>query len=338
MPEARLPESDFDDSLDSRLERLWSGDHEFGALHTGLKRGQQVAHFRIRALLGCGAFGFVYLADDSRTDQPVALKLPDKRQRFGVEAGVAEKLEHPGIVKVRESDLTGPVPFIATEWCDGPDLSQWLAIRLEDKLPVPEWRNVVELVAAVADAIEHAHEKGIAHRDLKPANILLNSSNEDTDSQGLRQYKPQVTDFGLAKLDELAVADSRSSLMIGTPMYMAPERLNIHERFDGDLFTVARRIRYSVVTWSCRWFERHSAELGQHCVDLFKTKPSRALRFGSGPCCRPAAMLERSGDCWTTTNHDGQAWILDFATGLFENCGLVCDCLAKHVGNLVDSQ
>ena len=109
MPEAGLPENGLGDSLDSRLKNLWSDSvGDLGSLHTGLKRGQQVAHFRIRALLGCGAFGFVYLADDLRTDQPVALKLPrlevlldpEKRQRFRVEADVTEKLDHPGIVKV----------------------------------------------------------------------------------------------------------------------------------------------------------------------------------------------------------------------------------------------
>jgi len=244
MPDAGLPENGIGDSLDSRLERLWA-DNEgaLGSLHTGLKHGQQVAHFRIRALLGCGAFGFVYLADDSKTDQPVALKLPrlevlldpEKRQRFHVEADVTEKLDHPGIVKVRESDVTGPVPYIATEWCDGPDLSHWLAVRLEDKLPPPEWTDAVELMAAVADAVEYAHGKGIAHRDLKPANILLSRpaiESADLDD-GLGHFSPQITDFGLAKLNELALADSRSSLMIGSPMYMAPERLSFHQQYDG---------------------------------------------------------------------------------------------------------
>jgi len=243
MPETGLPENGLGDSLDSRLKNLWSDSvGDLGSLHTGLKRGQEVAHFRIRALLGCGAFGFVYLADDLKTDQPVALKLPrlevlldpEKRQRFRVEADVTEKLDHPGIVKVLESDVTGPVPFIATRWCDGPDLSQWLAFRLEDKLPPPEWRDAVELVAAVADAVDYAHRKGITHRDLKPANILLGSSSiEDSPSDGLRQFRPQITDFGLAKLSEIAMADSRSSLVIGTPMYMAPERLSVNEQYDG---------------------------------------------------------------------------------------------------------
>ena len=239
MSEVGLPESNSGDSLDSRLERLWK--ENVGDLHTGLKRGQQVAHFRIRALLGCGAFGFVYLADDTKPDQPVALKLPrlevlldpKKRERFQVEAAVIEKLDHPGIVKVRESDTAGPVPYIATQWCDGPDLSKWLAIRLEDSLPILGWREATELVAEVADALHHAHENGIAHRDLKPANILLSSSSvDDGQAEGLRQYRPQITDFGLAKLNELALTDSCSSLMVGTPMYMAPERLAVKLPYD----------------------------------------------------------------------------------------------------------
>jgi serine/threonine protein kinase len=184
----------------------------------------------------------VYLADDCKTGQPVALKLPrlevlldpEKRKRFRVEANVLEKLNHPGIVKVHESDASGPVPFIATQWCDGPDLCQWLTFREEDGLPLPGWRDVVELMASVADALEYAHGDGIAHRDLKPANILLSSvDTKVAQADGLGKFRPRITDFGLAKLNEIALADSRSSLMIGTPMYMAPERLCVREYSDG---------------------------------------------------------------------------------------------------------
>lgn len=264
MSEVGLPESNSGDSLDSRLERLWAeAAGDLGELHTGLKRGQLVAHFRIRALLGCGAFGLVYLADDIQADQPVALKLPrlevlldpEKRQRFQVEADYIEKLDHPGIVKVHESDVAGPVPYIATQWCDGPDLSQWLAIRLEDGLPLPDWRAATELIAEVADAIHHAHEKGIAHRDLKPANILLSSSSvEDVQAEGLRQYRPQITDFGLAKLNELALTDSRSSLMVGTPMYMAPERLS-DKHYHYEMSSMERSIAGDIYSLGAILFE-----------------------------------------------------------------------------------
>ena len=296
MPEAGFSEDDLDGSLDSRLERLWSDNvGDLGPLHTGLKRGQQVGHFQIRALLGCGAFGFVYLADDSRTHQPVALKLPrlevllepDKRQRFRVEADVAKKLDHPGIVKVRESDVTGPVPFIATQWCDGPDLSQWLAFRLEDELPPPEWRDAVTLIASVADAVEYAHGNGIAHRDLKPANILLSSSSaEDAPPDGLGQFRPQITDFGLAKLNEFALADSRSSLMIGTPMYMAPERLSVHQQYDG-MSETQRSIAGDVYSLGAILFELltgHPALAGATYLQLLDgsaTPSSLALGDGS---------------------------------------------------------
>ncbi len=264
MPEVELPDGDADDALDSRLKRLWEKNFgDFGQLHTTLKQGQKVAHFRIRALLGCGAFGIVYLADDTNMDQPVALKLPrvevlldpEKRQRFQVEADIIEKLEHPGIVKVHESNVAGPVPFIATQWCDGPDLSQWLAFRLEDGLPLPDWREATELIAEVADALDHAHENGIAHRDLKPANILLASTLvEDLNTDGLRQYKPQITDFGLAKLNEVALVDSRSSLMVGTPMYMAPERLNVKPPYDG-MSAMARSVAGDVYSLGAILFE-----------------------------------------------------------------------------------
>ena len=107
----------------------------------------------------------------------MALKIPrpevladeERLARFEAEARAAAALDHPDIVPMLEADLDGPIPFIATAYCDGPNLADWLA---EQPRAVP-FRTAAKLMARVADAIEHAHVHGVYHRDLKPSNVML---------------------------------------------------------------------------------------------------------------------------------------------------------------------
>lgn len=221
--------------IDEKLDELWPKNVR-AAVHSNLPVGQQVAHFRIRALLGSGAFGVVYLADDMTANRPVALKLPrlevlcspKKRQRFSLEAELAIGFDHPNIVKVYQCDMEGPTPYIASAWCDGGDLGNWKNQQAAHGVDLPPWEHVVELMAAVADGVHYAHEQGVVHRDLKPANILLcRRLDEASDERsGLASLFPKVADFGLAKMNDPAIVDVNSSLLVGTPIYMAPELLN----------------------------------------------------------------------------------------------------------------
>ena len=221
--------------IDEKLDQLWPQDVR-AAIHSNLPLGQRVAHFKIRALLGNGAFGVVYLADDMIENRPVALKLPrlevlcdpEKRRRFAQEAGLAMGFEHPGIVKVHQCDMEGPTPYIASSWCDGGDLGNWRNQQAAQGADLPPWEHVVELMADVADAVHYAHEQGVVHRDLKPANILLCRRLDETSDEksGLASFFPKVTDFGLAKMNDPSIVDASSSLLVGTPIYMAPELLN----------------------------------------------------------------------------------------------------------------
>ena len=211
----------------------------FAAAHGGLPEGRAVGPYRVRSLLGSGAFGVVYLARDTRNNQNVALKLPrlevlmdsEKRKRFEIEASIGASLDHPGIVAVFESGTSGSLPYIATQWCDGSDLGQWLADCEKGHQPLPTWRQAAELIADVAEAVHYAHQQGVAHRDLKPANVLLEfkKTMEETGTglgeEGLSQFRAKVSDFGLAKLSQAPITDTRSSLLVGTPVYMAPERI-----------------------------------------------------------------------------------------------------------------
>ena len=226
--------TDLQNKLSKQLDQLWPQGIR-SAAGTNLALGQRVAHYKIRSLLGAGAFGVVYLADDEIEKRPVALKLPrlevlydhEKRQRFSNEAEIAANLDHPGIVKIYACDLKGPTPYIATQWCDGGDLGKWQTQQKAQGSPLPAWQEVAMLMADVADAVHYAHEKGVVHRDLKPANILLfHRLKQNSDGKaGLSDFQVKVADFGLAKLSDPNIVDTHSSLLVGTPIYMAPEQL-----------------------------------------------------------------------------------------------------------------
>ena len=188
--------------------------------------------FSIVRELGRGGFGVVFLADDPALRRRIALKVPRAevlaiesiRRRFLREAEAASRLDHPNIVPVYEMGEEGPVVYIASAYCQGPTLADWLRRRTT---PVP-WGEAARLMAVLAGAVAHAHGRGILHRDLKPSNILL-PRGEDTASahggvgRGL-DFVPRICDFGLAKLLDEVSQETSSGLAIGSPPYMAPEQ------------------------------------------------------------------------------------------------------------------
>ena len=224
-PEA--PALSFDAVVD-RLQHLWPSQDRSGVRLEQV--GQFIDRFEIMRLLGSGSFGVVYLAHDAELRRDVALKVPrpevivdeEKRKRFEQEAMTASQLDHPGIVPILEAQLRSPTPFLVSSFCPGPNLGEWLVARDE---PVPP-REGARFVAELARSVHYAHQKGVLHRDLKPANVLLKPVEHLGEGVGqLSDYEPRLTDFGLAKLAESSFADTRSSLLVGTPLYMAPEQL-----------------------------------------------------------------------------------------------------------------
>jgi serine/threonine protein kinase len=231
-----------------RLQELWPvrpgqvGDTLESPLSPeGLTR---LGKFEIQKELGRGGFGVVYLAHDTELRRDVALKIPrldvllspELRSRFHHEAVAAARLDHPLIVPVYEAGAVGIVSYIASAYCPGVTLATWLKERKE---PVP-WCDAAILVADLADAVQHAHSRGVLHRDLKPSNIILESAAGRLEvwkdgrqtppgtffqSSNLPIFHPRVTDFGLAKLPR---EDGRevtlSGTIVGTASYMAPEQ------------------------------------------------------------------------------------------------------------------
>jgi tetratricopeptide (TPR) repeat protein len=167
--------------------------------------------------LGRGGMGVVFEARQVSLNRKVAVKMilsgqyasPAEVVRFRAEAEAAAQLEHSGIVAIHEIGTHQGQHYFAMAYVEGSSL----AARLREG-PLPP-REAADLLARVADAVEHAHHQGVIHRDLKPANVLL-------DVQG----RPRVTDFGLARR---VSSDGEKGLTItgqpiGTPSFMAPEQ------------------------------------------------------------------------------------------------------------------
>ena len=184
--------------------------------------GQLIAgRYLIVRQIGEGGMGVVFEAEQQEPRRRVALKCirtgaldPLALQRFRREAYALGQLQHPGIAQVFEAGLhegPPPLPFLAMELVEGQPLAE--AAR---GLPL---RDQLTLLAALAEAVAHAHERGIVHRDLKPSNVLV-----ETGSAGPR---PRVLDFGIARLHGEAGATSftRTNQVIGTLAYLSPEQI-----------------------------------------------------------------------------------------------------------------
>jgi WD40 repeat protein len=188
----------------------------------------RLGRFRIVRELGRGGCGIVYLAQDTLLGREVALKVPrlealvtpELRRRFLREARTAADIDHPNVVAVYEVGEVGPFCYLVSAYCPGKTLSAWLK---EPPGPVSP-PAAAEIVATLAEAVHHVQGRGILHRDLKPANILLQEPNQPTEGSGLASWTPKITDFGLAKWVEQQTGETRTGMVVGTPLYMAPEQ------------------------------------------------------------------------------------------------------------------
>ncbi len=248
VPAALLPRLEVEAAWCQLVRRIWPhsdqvalpGNEQCGwnGAATREHPPEELGRFLIRRELGRGSFGVVYLAYDPRLRRELALKVPrgevllasELRARFRNEAMAAAGLDHPNIVPVYEAGEEGPCCFIASAYCPGITLAAWLRGRTR----VVPHQIAAKLVATLAEAVEHAHRRGVLHRDLKPSNVLLEMpagwAEDRQQDNDIRDLVPRVTDFGLAKLldDELApgapLNPTQSGVLVGTPSYMAPEQ------------------------------------------------------------------------------------------------------------------
>jgi serine/threonine protein kinase, bacterial len=188
-----------------------------------LADGATFAGYTIVRMLGSGGMGEVYLAQHPRLPRRDALKvLPaavsadsEYRQRFNREADIAATLWHPHIVGVHDrGDYQGQI-WISMDYVDGTDAARLLRERHPNGMPKDE---VVQIVAAVAEALDYAHERGLLHRDVKPANILL--ANPESGEQRIL-----LADFGIARWANDISGLTETNMTVGTVSYAAPEQL-----------------------------------------------------------------------------------------------------------------
>ncbi len=179
--------------------------------------------FTILAELGRGSYGIVYRAHDKSLKRDVAIKIlrpelmtdDNLRRRFLQESQAAARLNHPCIVRVFEAQESTQVTWQVSEFVEGTTLSQHLTGQ-----PMSE-RIAARLMRDLSDAVEHAHRFSVLHRDIKPDNILI----DRMPGELLDSATPRLTDFGLARIMDLAMRMSHSGTLVGTPRYMAPEQL-----------------------------------------------------------------------------------------------------------------
>ena len=191
-----------------------------------LKNGQQLGHYKIHSAIGAGGMGEVYLAEDTRLNRKVALKIlsPDlskdqnSLRRFEQEAFAASALNHPNILTIYEFSETDGLNLLATEFVQGKTLRS----KLNEGVNLNE---TLDIAQQIAFALTAAHSAGIAHRDIKPENVMLRDD-------GI----VKVLDFGLAKLTQEKIEGidnqvktrgqikTTAGTILGTIFYMSPEQ------------------------------------------------------------------------------------------------------------------
>src|SRR6266513_236184 len=195
--------------------------------------GLQLGQYRLVRLLGSGGMGEVYLAEDARISQQVAIKVSrtettgypntdatkDAVRLFQREAKAIARLDHPRILPLfaygEESIHGTSLTYIIMPFRPEGSFASWLQQRSSSGLLSP--RDVAYFIRQAADALQYAHDNQIVHQDVKPSNFLIRTNNQHPKLPDLL-----LADFGIARLNSLTTNISHS--IRGTPTYMAPEQ------------------------------------------------------------------------------------------------------------------
>lgn len=236
--------------------------------------------YRFLRPIGHGGLGVVWLARQESLGRMVAIKLlnervlhlAESRERFRREAQAVAKLQHPNIVRLFDSGVSGDLPYLVFEYIQGINLAEDIETRATAKeagsarqqettgslrggrLEI-DFEKVARLTRKVADALDHAHGLGVIHRDVKPHNILLHGGGE-----------PYLLDFGIAQAEDQATITGKNS-RLGTPAYMSPEQvtaLRVEVDHRTDVFSLGV-VLYELLCGQ-RPFHANTAEAVMHAI------------------------------------------------------------------------
>jgi serine/threonine protein kinase/Tol biopolymer transport system component len=203
-------------------------------LTTVLASGVRLGAYEVLSLIGAGGMGEVYRARDTRLDRTVAIKVlpeqfaadPERRERFERECRAIAALNHPNICNLYDVGEAGnlgssekAVRFLVMEHLDGQTLAERL---VRGPLPASE---VLRFAIELADALDHAHRRGLVHRDLKPGNIMITRAGAKLLDFGLSKLQPGANLVALSTLSPGDAPLTAVGEVLGTYPYIAPEQL-----------------------------------------------------------------------------------------------------------------
>jgi serine/threonine-protein kinase len=243
----------------------------------------------IEEVIGRGGMGIVVAARHEPLGHRVAMKLllgsasadADAFDRFTREARIVASLESDHIVRVSDFGMHGAVPFMVMELLSGRDLGRELKLR--ESLPSSE---VVDYVIQACVGLWAAHAKGVVHRDVKPGNLFLT-----TRANGDRVVK--VLDFGVSKLavDDDATELTRTSSMLGSPLYMSPEQVRDPRKVDARADVWSLGVVLHKLLTGCPPFEGQTASA--ICAAIAADPPTLLRAHGSHLPERLEAVVAR---------------------------------------------
>jgi len=191
-------------------------------MHESDNLPKTIGRYEIKHLLGAGAMGSVYLAEDPRIKRKLAIKVvkldaikseADRKEflaRFQREAEVSGVLNDPAIVTIYDVGDSDVGPFLAMEFVPGKPLDA--IIKNHELLMAMPMKAKLQIACGVASALDHAHSHGIVHRDVKPGNVMITEDG-----------RPKLMDFGIAKREDASL--TQTGTFLGTPSYASPEQI-----------------------------------------------------------------------------------------------------------------
>jgi serine/threonine-protein kinase len=239
--------------------------------------GQQIPGYQLLEKLGQGSMGTVFKARQLSMNRLVAIKVlsprlasnPDFIERFTREAHLAAKLSSNNIVQAIDVGSAGNIQYFVMEYVEG--------ITIKDEVSkgkIYSEKEAVEIVLQIAQALEHAHRRGLIHRDIKPANIILTTD-------GIAK----LADLGMARdTADRALARAEKGWTIGTPFYIAPEQINAREDIDSraDMYSLGATLYHMVTGQPPFNYPKAAAVLEAHLHEELTPPDHRNTALSSG--------------------------------------------------------